>query len=87
MKKRFRALVRGGWHLHEIPPNDKTVIDTTNEYHYYMLREWCAKNVGKDEWEGTLVRTATSRPAGQKRFVFKNAEDKLMFALRWGTSA
>lgn len=81
MKKRFRSLVRGGWHVHELPPTDNTVLDMNDESHYRGLRDWCAKNVSKDEWEGTMLRN--TRPQGKKRFVFKNIEDKLLFALRW----
>ena len=80
MKKRFRTLVRSGWHVIEVPPN-KT--DMNDEHHYRQIRTWCSSNVEKDNWEGTLVRTPGSRPIGQKRFAFKNAEDKLVFALRW----
>lgn len=83
MKKRFRTLVRGGWHIIEVPPGGDEIM--SNEDHYRMLRQWCASNVEKNDWEGTLNRTSNTKgmPLGQKRFAFKNVEDKLVFALRW----
>lgn len=79
MKKRFRTLVRGGWHVATIPPNTKI----NDEIHYKELRSWCAENVSRQEWEATMSRGNGGHPRGEKRFAFKNVEDKLIFALRW----
>lgn len=90
MKRRFRQLQRQGWHIIVVPRQNLWQLNSTpnnpwgNEEHYKMLRTWCHENITKGEWEGTLCADGSGLNPGSKRFCFKDAEAKLLFALRWG---
>lgn len=89
MKRRFRQLQRQGWHIIVVPRKNMWQFDLHsnewgNEAHYKMLREWCHENIAKGEWEATMNSTHGNPKPGTKRFCFKDAEAKLLFALRWG---
>lgn len=94
MKKRFRKVVKEGWHVvrmnranlwnWENAPEDKYMGDSA---HYRHIREWCNKSFDKNSWEGRLLLNSwwkdTSGQTITKEFAFKNEKDKTLFILRW----
>ena len=88
MKKRFRHLIRSGWHLAEVPRSNlwqwqEAQLDKNLEWgsnaHYRCIRTWCNNTFVKDTWEGRVLRTET------KEFIFQNEKDKTLFLLKWGS--
>lgn len=88
MKKRFRKLVREGWHVAKL---DRANLwnwqqannneDMGDAAHYRHIRAWCNKTYAKDSWEGRLLHSYSNGPT--KEFIFKNERDKTLFVLKW----
>jgi hypothetical protein len=95
MKKRFRKLVREGWHVVQLNrknlwnyKQDSTISDDWgDEHHYRHIRSWCASTFPKGGWEGRLLPNNwfkdSSGSVVTKEFAFKNEKDKTMFVLKW----
>ena len=89
MKRRFRYYIRHGWHIVDVPEvggdTHYMTQNNPNMMQYVDMRTWCHSNVAKGEWDGTLHAGSGTPNPNHKRFAFKNAEDKLMFTLRWAS--
>lgn len=95
MKKRFRKLVREGWHVVQLnranlwnyKQNSTIADDWGDEHHYRHIRSWCAATFPKGGWEGRLLSNNWFRDSNDsvvtKEFAFKNEKDKTMFMLKW----
>jgi hypothetical protein len=95
MKKRFRKLVREGWHVVKLNrqnlwnyKQDSSIYDDWgDEHHYRHIRSWCNNAFPKSEWEGRLLQnnqwSDSNGSVITKEFAFKNEKDKTMFILKW----
>lgn len=96
MKRRFRKVVKEGWHVVRLSRanlwnwSQKHQPDTNiwgDDVHYRHIREWCNKTYSKDSWEGRLLQNNWWRDSSgsviTKEFAFKNEKDKTMFMLKW----
>ena len=94
MRKRFRKLVREGWHVVQLDRKNlwrfkedaQMGEDWGDGAHYRFIRTWCAKTFAKESWEGRLLHGTVWKEGGQvitKEFIFKNEKDKTMFMLKW----
>ena len=97
MKKRFRKVVREGWHV--VPLNRANLWNWSEQNnkiqdpewgdaaHYRLIRSWCADTYAKDTWEGRLLNNNWWKDSGgnivTKEFAFENEQDATMFILKW----
>lgn len=97
MKRRFRKLVREGWHVAQVNRANLwnwtqqnfnvSSDDWGDDVHYRYIREWCNKTYTKGSWEGRRVQNSwwkdSSGSIVTKEFAFRNEKDKTLFLLRW----
>jgi len=58
--------------------------DEDDRIHYQEIVEWCNNAVGSGNYACTLQNGGGTR--GNKRFIFRRAEDATMFRSKWLTS-
>ena len=95
MRKRFRKVVREGWHVVQLNranlwnwTKQQTVKDAAGDAaHYRHIRSWCNNTFAKDSWEERMLNTTwhrdTSSSVVTKEFAFRNEQDKTLFELKW----
>lgn len=94
MKRRFRKVVKDGWHVVRVTranlwnwAREQDYSDLGDSAHYRHIRSWCNSSLPKDSWEGRFISNNfwrdTSGEVVTKEFAFKNERDKTLFMLKW----
>ena len=87
MKRRFRHYLRQGWHIARVPRMNLYDYAHSEEWgndkHYREIRDWCSQQFNQRDWDSRLFAGSGTHAPGVKEFAFKNAEDLLMFKLKW----
>lgn len=70
------------WHVVQNPNLCRSELQQTFEYEFTVRRGWCEQNLAKGSW--TVKPTAPSHHDSGPNFLFKSAEDAVLFKLVWG---
>lgn len=85
-RRRFRTLIRQGWHVAEIPRANLYKFGNEewgNNRHYNEIQKWCRNTFSDGTWSSRLFVHSGTDKVGVKQFVFKNQRDLTMFILKW----